>query len=285
MDTRPFRSVLYIPAAKPRALAKAATLPADAIIFDLEDAVAPDAKPGARALLADALADTDYGSRATLVRINDLSTGWGADDIAAIAPARPDAILLPKVTGAADIAALAARLDAQPGTADTAIWAMMETPRGILAAADIARAPRMAGMVMGTNDLAKDMQLHPGADRLALTTALQTTILAAKAEGLVAIDGVYNAFRDTDGLRAECDQGRALGFDGKTLVHPDQIAVANAAFAPSEDEIATARRRIAAHEDALARGDAVAVVDGQIVENLHIVSAKQILAKAAALAP
>jgi (3S)-malyl-CoA thioesterase len=283
MDERPFRSVLYIPGSKERALEKARGLAADAIIFDLEDAVAPDEKANARTLLARTLSETDYGRRAKLVRINALSTEWGADDLDAIAAARPEAILLPKVDGPADIEALARRLDAIPETAETRIWAMMESPRGVLNAAAIAAAPRMAGFVLGTNDLAKDLGCRVGPGRAALQVALQTCLLAARAEGLVAVDGVYNAFKDEDGLRAECLEGRDLGFDGKTLIHPAQIEIANAVFAPEADEIALARRQIAAFEEATARGEGVAVVDGKIVENLHVATAQRLLARAAAI--
>jgi len=284
MDMRPFRSVLYIPGSKERALHKATTLPTDAIIFDLEDAVAIEEKPRARRLLADTLQELDYGPRAKLVRINDFGTEWGADDLDVIASAKPEAILLPKVDGAAHIEELARRLDARPETADTRIWAMMESPLGILNALEIAGAPRMAGFIMGTNDLAKDMGLRYRADRMPLFTSLQMGLLAAKARGLVAVDGVYNAFRDGAGLKAECEQGRDMGFDGKTLIHPSQLDIANTIFAPSSDEIDTARRQIAAFDEATKRGEGVAVLDGKIVENLHIVTAKQILAKAEALA-
>jgi len=283
MDERPFRSVLYIPGSKERALEKARGLAADAIIFDLEDAVAPDEKANARALLARTLAETDYGRRAKLVRINALSTEWGADDLDAIAEARPEAVLLPKVDGPADIEALARRLDARPETAETRIWAMMETPKGVLDAAAIASGPRMAGCVLGTNDLAKDLGCRVGPGRTALQVALQTCLLAARAGGLVAVDGVYNAFKDADGLRTECAQGRDLGFDGKTLIHPAQIDIANEVFAPEADEIDLARRQIAAFEEAKGRGEGVAVLDGKIVENLHVATAQHLLARAAAI--
>ncbi len=283
MEHRPFRSVLYIPASRARAMDKARTLPADAVIFDLEDAVAPTEKVAARTTLAETLAEGGFGARALLVRINGFESGWAEDDLAAVAPARPEAVLLPKVNGAADVEALARLLDSRPETAETRIWAMMETPRGALNAGEIAAAPRMAGFVLGTNDLAKDLGARFRADRLPLMGALQLCLMAARAEGLVAVDGVYNAFKDLDGLRAECEQGRDLGFDGKTLIHPDQLAVANAVFAPAEAETDLARRQIAAFEEAQARGEGIAVVDGRIVENLHIVTARRTLALAAAI--
>jgi (3S)-malyl-CoA thioesterase len=281
---RPWRSALYIPGSRPRALEKARTLPADAILFDLEDAVAPDEKPAARRLLAETLVAGGYGERACIVRINALDTPWGGDDLAALAEARPAAVLLPKVNRAADVEALARRLDAHPGTSDTRIWAMMETPLSTLHAAEIAAAPRMQGFVVGTNDLAKDLGARFRPDRLALMTALQLFLLAARSQGLICIDGVYNAFRDIDGLRAECEQGRDLGMDGKSLIHPDQIPVANEVFAPDEAEISLARRQIAAYEEAVARGQGVAVLDGRIIENLHVEAARATLAKAQAIA-
>lgn len=284
MDSRPFRSVLYIPGSKERALDKARGLATDAIIFDLEDAVAPSEKAAARQTLVNALGGMDFGPRAKLVRINGFDTEWGAADLEVIGLARPEAILLPKVNGPADIEALARCLDARPDTADTRIWAMMETCAGVLNAAAIARAPRMAGFVMGTNDLVKELGCRPGPDRLPLMTALQTCLLAARAAGIVAVDGVYNAFQDEAGLEAECRQGRDLGFDGKTLIHPAQLAVANRAFAPDPAALDLAARQIAAYEAALAQGQGVAVVDGRIVENLHIVTARRLMAQAEAIA-
>jgi len=280
---RPFRSVLYIPGSKERALEKAKDLPADAIIFDLEDAVAVDEKPAARTLLARVLAEADYGPRARIVRINGLDSDWGRDDVAAFAAAiaagaKVDAILIPKVSTPADLDAVAALIP------DVPLWAMMETALGMLNAASIAAHPRLAGMVMGTNDLAKELGSRFRPDRLATQAGLGLCLLAAKAHGLTIVDGVYNAFKDEDGLKAECEQGRDMGFDGKTLIHPAQLEIANTAFAPSEAEIDLARRQIAAFEDAEAQGLGVAVVDGRIVENLHIVTARQTLAKAEAVA-
>ncbi|WP_208348545.1 HpcH/HpaI aldolase/citrate lyase family protein [Pseudaestuariivita rosea] len=277
MTARPYRSVLYIPASKERALEKAKTLPVDAIIFDLEDAVAVDEKENARALLTDTLKTTDYGPRARIARINGLDTEWGQADAAAVGDA--DAVLLPKVNSAADVQALADLLPA-----GKPIWAMMETPLGVLNAAEIAAHPQLQGFVLGTNDLAKDLNTRFRPDREPLLTSLQLCLLAARAYGVVAIDGVYNAFKDADGLRAECDQGRDMGFDGKTLIHPAQVDIANAAFAPTAAEIDLAERQIAAFEEAEAAGQGVAVVDGKIVENLHIVTARATLAKAEAIA-
>lgn len=276
--TRPYRSVLYIPGSKERALEKAQTLATDAIIFDLEDAVSPDEKPAARALLVETLAQADYGTRARIVRVNGLDTEWGADDIAAFVGAKIDALLIPKVSTPEDLDAVAELIP------DTPLWAMMETALGMLNATAIAAHPRLAGMVMGTNDLAKELNSRFRADRLPMQAGLGLCLLAAKAHDLTIIDGVYNAFKDEDGLRAECDQGRDMGFDGKTLIHPAQLEIANAAFAPSEAEIALAQRQIEAFNAAKAEGQGVAVVDGKIVENLHIVTAEATLAKAAAIA-
>jgi (3S)-malyl-CoA thioesterase len=275
---RPYRSVLYIPGSKPRALDKARTLPVDAIIFDLEDAVSVEEKENARKTLADALAAGGYGARMKIVRINGLDTAWGHADAEAAARMGCDAILLPKVSSPADLDALAEI------TGDVPLWAMMETPRGMLNAAEIAAHPRLQGMVMGTNDLAKDMQTRFRADRLPLMSGLGLCVLAAKAEGKIIVDGVFNAFKDTEGLAAECAQGRDMGFDGKTLIHPAQVDVTNEAFAPSAAEMDLARRQIAAFEEAEASGQGVAVVDGKIVENLHVVTAREILAKADAIA-
>lgn len=274
--TRPYRSVLYIPAANARAMEKAQGLAADAIIFDLEDAVAPSEKAAARDMLGAALGQ-DYGRRARIVRINGLDTEWGADDARAFARGA-DAVLIPKVSRPEDLDAVAAIVP------ETPLWAMMETAEGMLNAAAIAAHPRLEGMVMGTNDLAKELNSRFRADRLPMMAGLGLCLLAARAHGKVIVDGVYNAFKDEDGLRAECDQGRDMGFDGKTLIHPAQLAVTNAAFAPSDAEVDLARRQIAAFKAAQAEGKGVAVVDGRIVENLHIVTAQAVLAKAEAIA-
>ena len=274
-QSRPYRSALYLPASNARALEKARDLPADAIIFDLEDAVAPAEKAAARDALRDALG-RDYGSRARIVRINGFDSEWGRDDAAAFATGA-DAVLVPKVNGPADLDAVAAVV---PGTP---LWAMLETAAGVLNAAAIAAHPRLGGLVMGTNDLARELGCRDRADRMPLLPALGMCLLAARAHGRVILDGVYNAFRDADGLRAECAQGRDMGFDGKTLIHPAQIDIANAVFAPTEDEIALSRRRIEAFDAALADGRGVAVLDGRIVENLHVETARATLDRAAAI--
>lgn len=274
---RPYRSALYIPGAKERALEKAKGLGCDVILFDLEDAVAPDEKIAARNTLKAALAAGGYGARAKIVRVNGFDTAWGHDDVAAFVGADIDGILLPKVETAAMVEALAQAIP------DVPIWAMMETPLGMLNAAEIAAHPRMAGFVMGTNDLAKELNARFRTDRLPMMGGLHLALLAAKAYGLVVLDGVYNAFKDDAGLQFECDQGRDMGFDGKTVIHPAQLAIANAAFAPSAEEIDLATRQIAAFEAALTKGEAVAVVDGKIVENLHIVTARATLEKARAI--
>ncbi len=279
---QPYRSALYIPGANERALEKAKTLPVDAILFDLEDAVAPSAKADARQTLLNALTTGDYGNRARIIRINGFDTEWGQDDLAAAVQAKPDGILLPKVSTAAQVADLLERLTAL-GAPNMPIWAMIETPLAILNIADIASAPGMAGFVMGTNDLAKDLSTKFRNDRAPLMASLSICVVAAKAHGLTIIDGVYNAFKDDGGLRIEAAQGRDYGFDGKSLIHPAQVAATNEIFSPSEDEVDLAERQIEAYEAAKAEGKGIAVVDGQIVENLHVATAQKILAIAKAV--
>jgi citrate lyase beta subunit len=281
--SHPYRSVLYMPGSNPRALEKAKTLAADALILDLEDAVAPDEKPRARGLVCEAVRGGGYGRRKLIVRINALATEWGARDLEAAAAAGPDAILIPKVSTPADVTDVAERMAAAPR--ETAIWAMMETPLGALNAAAIAAAhPRLGGFVLGTNDLVKDMGCAHVPGRTPILAALSLCLMAARAHGLVCVDGVYNALRDEEGLTAECRQGREFGFDGKTLIHPAQIEIANEVFAPSERELARARAEVAAFEAAQARGEGVAVLDGRIVENLHVEAARKLIARAAAIA-
>ena len=276
---RPFRSVLYIPGSKDRALDKARGLPVDAIIFDLEDAVSPDAKVEARGTLKAALKQGGYGNRYKIIRINGLDTEWGAEDIAVLRDAPADAILVPKVNSAADIDAVQTLLGNE-----TPIWAMIETPEGVLNSNEIAAHPALEGFVAGTNDLAKELNCRTRPDRLPMQMSLQMMLLAARGNDVIAVDGVYNQFKDEEGLRAECEQGRDLGFDGKTLIHPAQVAVTNECFAPSEAALDLARRQIEAFEEVEKSGQGVAVVDGKIVENLHVETAKKTLAKAAAIA-
>lgn len=274
----PYRSVLYIPGSKERALEKARDLPTDAIIFDLEDAVAPDAKASARATLAAALREGGYGKRVKIVRINALTTAWGLEDARTLREAGADAMLLPKVNAASDVDNLVDVI----GT-DLPIWTMMETPVSVFNAREIAAHGQVAGLVAGTNDLTKDLGCRVRADRLPLMAALQMIVMAARAARVVVVDGVYNRFRDGDGLKLECEQGRDLGFDGKTLIHPSQIEIANTAFAPTNSEIELAERLIAAYEESRASGQGIAVVDGQIVENLHVVAAQRLIVRAQAI--
>ncbi len=282
---RPFRSVLYMPGSNARALEKAKSLQADALILDLEDAVAPDAKVAGRDLIVQAISGGGYGERYLIVRINGFDTEWGADDLAAIADCAPDAILLPKVNTPADITALAEQMERFPNFQSTRIWAMMETPLGILNAQSIAAASeRLEGFVLGTNDLVKDIHGLHTPDRAPVLTALSICILAARAHGLICVDGVFNDIKNQDGLTRQAEQGRALGFDGITLIHPAQLDVANRVYAPSEADLQEAQSFVDAYQAALAEGKAVAVVNGRIVENLHVDNAKRILAEAEAIA-
>lgn len=277
-SARPCRSVLYIPGSNERALEKATTLPVDAIIFDLEDAVTPSAKDEARARLVETLQNKDFGGRLRLVRINGFDTAWGDDDLSALAEAAPDGILMSKVGEAEQVQSTAAKMDGLSGYAETKIWTMIESPDGILNAAAIAKAPRMGGFILGTNDLVKDLNAQVSPDRAEIMTSLQLSLLAARSAGIFVIDGVYNAFKDVDGLTVECQQGRALGFDGKSLIHPAQIETANRIFSPAQVDIDLAKRQIQAFEAAEAAGQGVAVLDGKIVENLHVVTARKIIA-------
>jgi citrate lyase beta subunit len=284
-DAHPYRSVLYMPGSRARALEKARQLPADALILDLEDAVAPAEKPRARELVAEAVEAGGYGRRKLLVRVNGLDTEWGEADLARACAAGPDAILLPKVETPGDLGRAAELMQRHGASERCRSWAMMETPRAMLNAGVVAAAhPRLEGFVLGTNDLVKELGAAHTPDRLPLVASLGLCLLAARAEGLICVDGVFNAFQDAEGLRAACVQGRDMGFDGKTLIHPDQIAVANEVFAPSVEDLALAEEQVAAFEAAEARGEGVAVVNGRIVENLHVASARQLLARAAAIA-
>ena len=281
---RPRRSVLYMPAANERALAKAKTLPADAIIFDLEDAVAPDAKLDARRKAVDAVSSGDYGGRELTIRCNGLDTEWGRDDISAAGGAAPSAIVVPKVDSVETIDAVAAILDAVDAPAGTTIWPMVETPTAIFDVREIAAHPRVSVLVMGTNDLARELRapLVPG--RHPLVPHLATALLAAREAGKVILDGVYNDVKNADGFADECRQGMVMGFDGKTLIHPSQVEPANEVWSPSDDEIEHARRVIAAFDEAVAAGKGVVTVDGRMIENLHVDNARRTLAVAEAIA-
>jgi citrate lyase subunit beta/citryl-CoA lyase len=283
IPTRPRRSLLFMPGANARALEKSRELPADGLIFDLEDAVAPDAKAGARAAVAAAVGQGGYGRRELVLRVNGLDSEWGEGDIAAAAGMAIDAVLLPKVESAERVRDTVARLD-RAGAAGLAVWCMIETPRGVLAAAEIAgSSTRVAALVMGTSDLTKDLQARETPDRAPLLTSLGLVLLAARAHGLAALDGVHLDLADDAGFTAACAQGRTLGFDGKTLIHPKQIMPANAAFAPSEGEVTQAKKIIVAHEAALAAGKGIVVVDGRLIENLHVEAAHRIIALAEAI--
>ncbi|MFO0565720.1 MAG: CoA ester lyase [Polyangiaceae bacterium] len=284
-DFRPRRSVLYMPAANERALEKAKTLPADAIIFDLEDAVSPDAKPSARSNAVAAASSGAYGSRELTIRCNGLDTPWGADDIAAAAKATgAAAVVIPKVGSAAYLDEVSKRLDAAGAPASLRIWAMVETPTAIFDVRTLARHPRVAAFVMGTNDLARELRTDlraPG--RHPLVHHLATAVLAAREAGIVVLDGVYNDVKNLDGFRAECVQGFEMGFDGKTLIHPGQVDICNEVWAPSAADVDHARRVIAAFEEATAERRGVVTVDGRMIENLHVDNARRTLAVAQAI--
>jgi len=278
---RPRRSVLYMPGSNARALEKGRSLPADGLILDLEDAVAPDAKDSARDQIVSALSEGGYGKREIQIRTNGLNTPWGYADIVAASRTAADAILLPKVESADTVRQVANIMEAEGAHAGMTIWCMMETPLAMLNAKEIAGAhPRLGGFVMGTSDLAKDLNCAHTPDRLPMVTSLGLCLLAARAYGLAILDGVHLDLSDDAGFEACCKQGREFGFDGKTLIHPKTITAANEAFAPAEGEIEWARKIIAAHEEASAAGKGVVVVDGKLIENLHVVSAKKLVAMA-----
>jgi len=279
------RSLLYMPGSNARALEKGRTLPADGLILDLEDAVAPDAKDLARRQVIEAIAAGGYGSRELLVRVNGLDTPWGAADIAAVAGSGADGVVLPKVESAAMVQTAEDRLAGHRAPDRMGIWCMIETPRGVLRAEEIAGAsPRMAGFIMGTNDLAKELRCRQTPERTPFMTSFGLCLLAARANGIAIIDGVHPDIADQDGLRTVCRQGRDLGFDGKSLIHPNTIAAANEIFAPGDAEIAWARRIIAAYDAARADGRAVIAVDGQLVEDLHVAEARRLIAFAERIA-
>lgn len=281
---RPRRSVLYMPGANTRALEKARTLPADALIFDLEDAVAPDAKESARTNVVLAAESKAYGRREIVIRCNGLNTPWGEADIAAIAKSGADAILVPKVESAAAVTHVVSMLDTAGAPDSMTVWAMIETPKGILRAEEIAGShPRLAVFIMGTNDLVKDMRARHTSMRLPMITALGIGMLAARAHGLAILDGVYNDIKDVEGFRAVCQQGLEMGFDGKTLIHPSQIESCNDIFAPSVAELEMAGKIVVAFKAARAEGKGVVTVDGRMIENLHVEQAERALALAAAI--
>ncbi|HUI18410.1 MAG TPA: CoA ester lyase [Alphaproteobacteria bacterium] len=281
---RPRRSVLYMPGSNARALEKARTLAADGLILDLEDAVAPDAKPAARAQVAAALSAGGYGTRELIVRVNGLDTPWGADDLAMVARSPAHAVLLPKVERKDMVEEVERRLAAAGAAATLAIWCMMETPLGILHAEEIAGSSTRVGcLVMGTSDLAKDLHAAHTETRLPLLPSLGLALLAARAYGLAILDGVHLDLADDAGFAASCRQGKELGFDGKTLIHPKTIAAANEIFAPSPADVAWSRRIIAAHGEASGAGKGVVLVDGKLIENLHVEEARRLVALADAI--
>ncbi|WP_425403363.1 HpcH/HpaI aldolase/citrate lyase family protein [Hwanghaeella sp.] len=279
---RPRRSVLYMPGSNTRALEKGRSLPADALILDLEDAVAPDAKAEARANIKAALSQGGYGKREILVRVNGLDSPWGAEDLAAMATSGADGILLPKVESADSVLTAQNILDDNGGPADLALWCMIETPLGVLHAEEIGRStPRLGGFVMGTSDLAKDLHCLHTPERMPFMASLNIAVLVARAFGFAVLDGVHLDLSDEAGFEASCRQGLELGFDGKTLIHPKTIATANAVFGPTAAEITQSSKIIEAFETASAAGKGVVVLDGKLVENLHVENAKRVLALAA----
>jgi citrate lyase subunit beta/citryl-CoA lyase len=289
MQIRPRRSVLYMPGSNARALEKAKSLPADALILDLEDAVAPEAKEAARAQVCAAAKAGGYGRREVVIRINGLDTPWGKADLEAAAAAAPDAVLVPKPGNSADIERTTRALMEAGAPDKTRLWAMIETPLAILNLAEIAAASkrpgaRLACFVMGTNDLVKETRADISRNRRPALYWLSVAVTAARAYGLDVLDGVYNSFKDLDGYRRECVHGRALGFDGKTLIHPDQVAIANEVFAPADAEVAFAHRIIAAFDRPENRGKGVITVEGRMVELMHGEMARRTVAIAEAIA-
>ncbi|MEX2294040.1 MAG: CoA ester lyase, partial [Acidimicrobiales bacterium] len=282
---RPRRSVLYMPGANARALEKAQTISADALILDLEDAVAPDAKPEARERVCEAASSDAYGHREIAIRANGIGTPWHDDDLRAIAAAGPDAVVVPKINSADEVHQIEKGLEAGGAPDHTRIWAMLETPIAMFRAEEIcSSSDRLAVLVMGTNDLAKELHAIHVPGRAPLLGGLALCLLAARAADKVILDGVYNDIKDDTGFAAECRQGREMGFDGKTLIHPSQVDPCNAAFAPDEDEVERAGRIIAAFEEAETEGRGVVTVDGRMIENLHVEEARKVLAIHAAIA-
>ncbi|MBL0746918.1 HpcH/HpaI aldolase/citrate lyase family protein [Nocardioides baculatus] len=272
----PLRSVLYMPSSNERALEKAKDIACDALILDLEDAVAPDAKPAARQAAAAAAASGDYGRRTVSIRVNGIGTEWHAADLEAAAAAGPAAVVVPKVETADQVRGLATALESAGAPEHTRLWAMVETPEAIFNVREIAAAsPRLQALVLGTNDLVKELYAEHVPGRAPILPSLHTVLLAGRAAGIAVIDGVYNDVKDAEGFLAECEQGRQMGFDGKTLIHPGQVEGANTAFAPSEQAVEDARGLIAAFEDG--QGSGVVTYHGRMVENLHVESARRTL--------
>jgi citrate lyase subunit beta / citryl-CoA lyase len=281
---RPRRSVLYLPGANQRALQKARTIPADALILDLEDAVASEAKPAARERVCTAVGSGEYGGRELTIRVNGLDTDWFADDLRAVAQAGPAGVVVPKISSAAEVRTVEKALEDGGAPDHTAIWAMLETPAAIFAAREIAAASqRLTVLVLGTNDLTKELQAEHVPGRAPLLAGLGLAVLAARAETKVILDGVYNDLKDAAGFEAECRQGREFGFDGKTLIHPGQVEPSNRVFAPTPAQIEESRAILQAWDQALAQGLGVATVNGRMIENLHVANARRILAVAAAI--
>ncbi|MEP9382226.1 CoA ester lyase [Nocardioides sp. KR10-350] len=280
---KPRRSVLYMPSSNERALEKAKTIPADALILDLEDAVAPDAKAAARDNAVNAVTSGAYGNRELTIRINGADTEWHADDLAAAAKAGPDAVVVPKVNSPEAVHALVTSLEDAGAPERTKLWAMIESPYAILHAEEIAAASdRLTVLVLGTNDLVKELYAEHVPGRAPILSSLSLAVLAARASGKVVLDGVYNDVKDTEGFLAECQQGRVMGFDGKTLIHPGQVEGANATFAPSAEAVEDANGLIAAFEEG--KGSGVVTYKGRMVESLHVESARRTLAIAEAIA-
>ena len=283
MTFRPRRSVLYMPGANERALEKAKGLPADALILDLEDAVAPDAKAEARDRVCAAATSGEYGEREITIRANGIATRWHDDDVRAVAEAGPDAIVVPKVDTIGDVEGVAKALESGGAPDTTTIWAMLETPLAVQNAAEIASHERLSVLVMGTNDLVKELQAEFVPGRAPLLYALSACVTGARIAGKAILDGVFNDLGDEEGFEAECIQGRQLGFDGKTLIHPKQLEPANRVWAPTDEAVAKAEEVIAAFEEAEAEGRGVVTVDGRMIENLHVEQARRTLALAEAI--
>lgn len=281
---RPRRSALYMPAANQRALEKAKSIATDAIIFDLEDAVSPDSKELARAQAVAAVNSGEYGKRELTIRCNALATPWGHDDVALAATACVSAVVIPKINSVAELDEVSRALDAAGAPKEMMIWAMIETPTAIMDCRAIAAHHRVAVLIMGTNDLAKELRAAQVPGRFPLIPSLHLALLAAREADKVILDGVYNDIKNSEGFTNECLQGQNMGFDGKTLIHPDQVAIANETWAPSENDVEHARKVIAAFNQALSEGKGVVQLDGKMIENLHVANAERAIAIADAIA-